>query len=64
MDDNRGLMVICDASQTILSNHYFTIFSELFDKEMRRYVYNFHFHVDFILAFAVSMVMTTSTFYN
>ena len=45
MDNNRGLMIIHDASYKHYLTIYVSLFLEAFNKNMKKYSYNFYFHV-------------------
>ena len=45
MDNNQGLMIILDVSYEHYLTIYVSFFSEAFHKNMKKYSYNFYFHV-------------------
>ena len=45
MDDNQGLMIIRDASYKHYLTIYVSFFSEAFNINMKKYSYNYDFHV-------------------
>ena len=45
MDDNRGLIIIHNATYKHYLTIYVSLFSEAFNKNMKKYSYHFYFHV-------------------
>ena len=45
MDDNQGLIIICNASYEHYLTIYVSLFSEAFNKSMKKYSHIFYFHV-------------------
>ena len=58
MDDNQGLMIIHDASYKHYLTIYVGLFSDAFNKNMKKYSYNYYFHV-VLFSFVTTIMMST-----